>query len=107
MKREQLELALKTGNIEWQRHSLERMLAREISRDNVKQVLLTGEVIEDYPDDTPFPSALFLGWMQGAPLHVVAALDAQNQYCFVITAYRPTLEHFEADYKTRRVHEDS
>jgi len=29
---EQLKIAVKNGNIEWQRHSFERMMEREISR---------------------------------------------------------------------------
>lgn len=28
-------------------------------------------MIEDYPDDEPCPSALFLGFMAGRPCHVV------------------------------------
>ena len=36
------------------------------------------------------------------PLHVVAAVDVEAGIGYVITAYRPDLEHFEADYKTRR-----
>jgi hypothetical protein len=63
-------------------------------------------VLNDYPDDKPCPSALFLGWAKGEPFHVVAAYDFQSGYCFVITAYRPDLEHFESDYKTRRKHVD-
>lgn len=68
----------------------------------VKDVLITGDIIEDYPDDKPFPSALFLGWFEGKPLHVVAALDFATDYCLVITAYEPDLNHFEPDFKTRR-----
>ena len=60
------------------------------------------KVIEDYPDEKPFPAALFLGWFQGEPFHVVSTLDSLSGYCFVITVYRPDLDHFEADYKTRR-----
>ena len=68
----------------------------------VKQILLEGEIIEDYPDDKPFPTALFLGWFQGEPFHVVSGFDSLSAYCFVITVYRPDLNHFEPDYKTRR-----
>ena len=102
MDREQLKIAVENGNIEWQRHALERMMERRISRDTVKEVLLSGEIIEDYPDDKPYPSALFLGWIKEEPFHVVAAFDSVSRYCFVITAYIPDLEHFESDYKTRR-----
>jgi len=94
--------AVKKGYIEWQRHALERMMERGISREMVKEVLLHGEVIEDYPDDKPYPSALLLGRVKKQPLHVVAAFDSLTGWCFVITAYKPDLEHFESDYKTRR-----
>ena len=78
------------------------MMKRGISREIVKQVLLEGEIIEDYPEEKPFPTALFLGWSQENPFHVVTALDALSGYCFVITVYWPDLIHFEPDYKTRR-----
>ena len=102
MNRIRLKIAVENGCIEWQRHALERMMERGISREIVKQVLLTGEVIEDYPNDKPYPSALFLGWFEGEPFHIVASLDSIGDYSFVITAYKPDLEHFESDYKTRR-----
>ena len=102
MDRDQLINAVRNGRIEWQIHALERMMKRGISTQIVKQVLLEGEMIEDYPDDKPFPTALFLGWFQGEPFHVVTALDSLSGYCFVITVYRPDLNHFEPDYKTRR-----
>lgn len=80
-------------------------MERENSIEIVKKVLLSGEVIEDYADDTPYPTALFLGWADERPFHVVAAYDAQSRYCLVVTAYKPDLEHFENDYKTRRKHD--
>jgi signal recognition particle subunit SEC65 len=59
-----------------------------------------------YPDYKPYPSALLLGWVEKEPFHVVIALDYESNYCFVITAYRPDLEHFKSDYKTRRKHDN-
>lgn len=99
---DKLRIALENGFIEWQRHALERMMERGISRESVKEILKKGEIIEDYPDDKPYPSALFLGWVRGEPLHAVAAFDSLTGWCFIITAYKPDLEHFESDYKTRR-----
>lgn len=93
---------IENGYIRWQRHALERMAGRGITRDSVKQVLLEGEIIEEYINDRPYPSGLFLGWIDKQPLHVVAAVDMKNEWCYVITAYRPDLEHFEEDFKTRR-----
>lgn len=97
-----IQAAVKAEAIEWQRHSLERMFERGISREQVKQTLANGSIIEDYPDDTPYSSALFLGWFEGKPLHVVAAYDAESGRIHIITAYIPDLGHFEPDYRTRR-----
>ncbi|MEK7872065.1 MAG: DUF4258 domain-containing protein [Nitrospirota bacterium] len=106
MNRDQIANAVESGKIEWQRHALERMMERGISRDIVKNVLLSGEIIELYPDNKPYPSALFLGRYGEELYHVVIALNSQSGYCFIITAYKPDLEHFESDYKTRRKRED-
>ena len=48
-----LRRAIKLKNVNWYKHSLERMLEREIYRENVTEVILKGEVIEDYSDDKP------------------------------------------------------
>ncbi len=94
--------AVQEKRVEWQRHALERSLERDISRQEVLSALLSGEQIEDYPDATPFPSALFFRFTGDTPLHVVAAYDQANERAFVITAYRPDLEYFEQNFKTRR-----
>lgn len=93
---------LSAGRFEWRKHVLQRLGERGISQASVLEVLSTGERIEDYPEDRPYPSALFLGWAEGKPLHAVAALDKANEWAYIITAYEPDLEHFEADYKIRR-----
>jgi len=43
------------------------MLEKGISRASVKHIICTGEMIENYPDDKPFPSGLFYG-MQLLPM---------------------------------------
>ena len=97
-----LRSAVEAGRIEWQRHALERMVERGVTTADVKAVLAEGERIEDYPDAYPLPAALFLDWRGGRPLHAVAALDAAARAAYVITAYEPTAEHFESDFRTRR-----
>jgi len=74
MKKDSIKSALESGKIEGQRHALEKMMERGISRVMVKEILLTGEIIEDYFDDKPYPSALFLGWIEKEPFHVVVHL---------------------------------
>jgi hypothetical protein len=65
-------------------------------------VLLAGEVIEEYPSDYPYPSVLLLGKPDEAPLHVVVAFDTEKEILYVITAYYPDDVHFLDDHKTRR-----
>ena len=99
---ESLRAAFEQGQIEWQRHCLQRMVERGISRHDVIQVISQGERIADYPEDRPLPSALILGVIDRRPLHVVVALNSDLKKAFVITVYEPDLEHFEPDFKTRR-----
>ena len=83
-------------------HATVRMFERRIRTEDVRQVLATGEVIADYPGDTPYPSCLILGWITGHPLHVVAALDSGSRTCYVITVYAPDPGQWSADFRTRR-----
>jgi hypothetical protein len=78
------------------------MLERNISRADVCEVITHEEIIEDYPIDKPFPSALFFKVTSDRPLHVVAAFDEKEEKVYVITRYEPTIDKFERDFKTRR-----
>ena len=49
------------------------MFERGITDADVHTVLSEGEEIAAYPEDTPYPSWLLLGWRGDNPLHVVAA----------------------------------
>jgi len=102
MKYEKLLFSVKQGSVEWSVHALRNMLERGISRDAVLQIIEHGEIIELYDDDTPYPSALFLGYWKERPLHSVIAYDDNNGVVFIITAYEPDEEHFEPDWRTRR-----
>jgi len=67
----------------------------------VKEVIFFGEIIEEYPNDYPLPSALMF-YNEIKPLHVVLSYNESNHKTYIITAYEPDLNHFEADFKTRR-----
>jgi len=87
--------------INWQIHALARMLERGISREEVKEAILYGEIIEEYPNDYPLPSCLIF-YKDIKPLHIVLSYDETNHATYIITAYQPDLNHFETDLKTRR-----
>lgn len=82
-------------------HAIKRMAQRGISVEEVRHVLDTGEVVEDYPNDFPYPSALMLGWSEERPLHVVSAIAPETK--IIITVYEPDLFRWEPDYKTRKL----
>ena len=83
-------------------HALRRMFERGISVDDVQAVLETGEVIESYGDDQPYPSRIVLGWRGARPLHVVAAENRGENETIIITAYEPDAAYWQPGFKRRR-----
>lgn len=85
----------------WSAHALARLQSRGIFRTDVRNAILTGEIIEAYPEDFPDESCLILGTtVNGQPLHVVCGCN--EEFITVITAYYPTEDYFERDFKTRK-----
>ena len=89
------------SRIKWYKHAVERMQERDISREDVKNCIMNGEIIEDYPDDFPHPSCLIFGHtVKGRVIHAVVSMDSEN--IGIITVYFPNTEKFESDLKTRK-----
>ena len=88
------------SRIRWSAHVAQRMIERSISRFDVLSTICSGEIIEDYSDDFPLPSCLILGMVNGNPIHVVVAQDEEE--IVIISVYRPDLNKFEPDFRTRR-----
>lgn len=83
-------------------HARSRMFQRNISTEDIIEVILRGQIIEDYPDDEPCPSALFFAYCEDKPCHVVAA--ECEDHIRIITVYVPEndkwIDHiFRRDYK--------
>lgn len=83
-------------------HAIRRMFERQFTVDEVRSVIASGETIADYPNDTPYPSRLLLGFIDKRPVHVVAAMDKPRQTCYVITVYEPEPAQWGTDFKTRK-----
>jgi len=76
-------------------------MQRNISTDDIIRVLMDGEIIEQYPDDYPYPSCLVNGQaLHKQPLHVVCGFG--NNELWIITAYRPDAVEWAPDFKARR-----
>ncbi len=87
--------------VRWTMHGSEKILERGIAREDVLHVIDHGEIIEEYPDDYPYPSCLIYGTgKDDQVIHVVAGVSEDTVH--IITAYYPTMAKFEEDLKTRR-----
>jgi hypothetical protein len=82
-------------------HALRRMFERGITLAMLEQVVNAGQVIQNYPEDLPYPSRLILSFVDGKPLHAVVTGNAQSE-TIVITVYEPSPELWEADMKRKR-----
>jgi hypothetical protein len=83
-------------------HALQQMFKRNISIEQVKQAIVSGEEIRSYPDEKPYPTRLLLAFENGLPLHVVIAQDQVENNNIVVTAYRPDINIWMENFKTRR-----
>lgn len=80
-------------------HSVKRMIKRDMTRQEVESAVLTGEIIEEYPDDKYSPSCLVYGKTEdGRDLHIQVSLPP---IVVIITVYEPDPEEW-VDCKVRR-----
>ena len=90
-----------SGALRWTFHIMVRILQRGIDIDDICNVLFKGEIIEEYPNDYPYPSCLLMGISIGKKwLHVVCGVG--DDELWLITAYYPNISEWKSDYKTRR-----
>ena len=97
-----IKTAIINKKIRFRQHSAEMMIERGISRKEVFNCIIDGEVIEEYINDKPFPSCLFFHYDGKKPVHVVCSYNNIDDFTVIITVYSPDNDHFENDFKTRR-----
>ncbi|MBI5014322.1 MAG: DUF4258 domain-containing protein [Deltaproteobacteria bacterium] len=74
---------------------------RMISSDEIRTVIVAGELVEDYPDDPRGHSCLLLGHgTEHRPIHVVCA--PRTDYVAIITAYLPASDEWDEGFRVRR-----
>ena len=87
--------------IRWTNHVLIRLLQRNINQEDVENAILTGEIIEEYENDYPYPSCLVYGInLNNRVLHVVCGIG--NDELWIITAYYPDISNWNEDLKKRK-----
>ena len=89
------------GKIQWTNYVMQRLIKRNISREDVKNAIASGKVIEYYPDDFPYPSCLILSLaLKSGPLHIVCGVG--DGILWIITAYRPDPLQWDDTFSHRK-----
>ncbi len=89
-------------------HAVDEMIAEEemISKDEVRHVIFNGEIVEEYPHDKRGHSCLiFAVTPKMRPMHVVCS--PKEDYLGIITAYVPTEDKWENNFKNRKESKNS
>jgi hypothetical protein len=98
---ERVRSQLSTGEFEFSRHALKRVVERNIGDQEIREAGLHATIIEDYPDDKYSPSCLLLGFTKtGRPLHIQVSL-AETELVKIITIYEPDPSEW-SNYSQRR-----
>ena len=92
---------IKDKKIRWTNHVIIRLFQRNITQSDVEYAILSGEIIEEYERDYPYPSCLVYGInLNKEVIHIVCGLSEDELW--IITAYYPDITEWENDMKTRR-----
>ena len=79
-------------------HAVKQMFQRNISMEDAKFALHNGVLVNEYPDDKPYPSKLLFAMKNENPLHIVCSEIFIENTIIIITAYEPSLDIWEKDY---------
>lgn len=97
----EIQKKLFSGNFEFSRHALKRVVERNISELEIKEVGKRAKIIEEYPDDKYTPSYLLLGFTNiERPIHIQVSF-ADTEFVKIITVYEPNEDEW-INYSKRR-----
>ena len=93
--------AIRNSRVRITDHADEEAFDDSLTYEEVCSSVIQGEVIEDYPNDKPYPSCLILGRdFSSESIHSVWAYNAENLWAVLVTVYRPDPERW-VDSKVR------
>ena len=94
--------AIRDGRVRITDHADEEAKDDDLTFEEIRFSVLHGEMIEEYPDDRPYPSCLVYGRTpRGQPVHSVWAYNEGNGWAVVITVYRPDPDRW-IDWRRRK-----
>jgi hypothetical protein len=97
-----IQRCVRQGKVLWTYHVNMRLIGRFIPRRFIVESHADYEIIEEYPKDKYFPSYLVYSEYHGDVFHVLFATDVEGDNVRIVTAYRPSPEEWQEDFKTRR-----
>jgi hypothetical protein len=87
--------AIRSSRVRITDHADEEAINDGLTLEEIYFSVIHGEVIEDYPNDKPYPSCLIMGRnFSGLPIHSVWAFNPKNLWAVLITVYRPDPERW-------------
>ena len=98
--------AIRNNRLRITNHADEEAQTDDLTFEEIFFSINKGEIIEEYPDDNPYPSCLIYGdTFSGEPMHSVWAYNHENRWAVLITVYRPDPEQW-VDWRKRRAKDD-
>lgn len=96
----------KLEKILYTKHARDEMEIEELGEIKDKEIfeaIINGRIIENYPDDEPYPSCLIYGrTLKNRPLHIVCAYSEESDIVIIITVYHPDNNRW-IDYERRKI----
>jgi len=93
---------IKRRSIRWTYHVNMRLKDRFIPRQAILSSADSYEIIEEYPKDKYLPSYLIYAEYECQIVHIQIATDLENDNITIVTAYKPNMDKWEKDFRTRR-----
>ncbi len=94
--------AIQADRINITQHARREAKEDDLLLDEILHSIQNGEIIEDYPTDTPYPSCLIYGLDPAdAPVHSVWAYAEDSRIAVLVTVYRPNPARW-IDWKIRK-----
>lgn len=97
-----IQSCIKRHKIYWTYHVNMRLEERFITRKAILFSVNTYEIIEEYPNDKYLPSFLIYAEYEKQAIHIQVAVNVKDDIITIVTAYKPILDKWEKDLKTRR-----
>lgn len=82
---EEIKRAVKAKKYYIRAHARNRMTERGIEKEEVEKALMEGEILEEHPQDKPYPKCLIMGFVrEREPLYVSCSFDGEEVYIVTV-----------------------